>query len=126
MILKLSLRISIVCYLTHFYFQAAFSKWESLCEESDFRRREADNTRRFWENAGRLVDTVRIPVRRLVRESRAHPIQVVNSGRFSSHWIVLFSDVLVHVAGSVHTVHPLSTLWVEPVPDEDNDQVCCF
>lgn len=102
--------------------QAAFSKWESLCEESDYRRREADNTRRFWENAGRLVDAVRIPVRRLVRESRAHPIQVVNSGRFSSHWIVLFSDVLVHVAGSVHTLHPLSTLWVEPVPDEENDQ----
>lgn len=102
--------------------QWAFSKWEALCEESEKRRREADFTRRFWENAGRLVDSIRIPVRRLVRESRAHPIQVANSGRFSSHWIVLFSDILVHVAGSVHTVHPLCTIWVESIPDEENDQ----
>ncbi|KAK3916569.1 Alsin [Frankliniella fusca] len=102
--------------------QWAFNKWEALCEESEQRRREADFTRRFWENAGRLVDSIRTPMRRLVRESRAHPIQVANSGRFSSHWIVLFSDILVHVAGSVHTVHPLSTIWVESIPDEDNDQ----
>lgn len=102
--------------------QMAFNKWESLCEESDHRRREAECTRRFWENAGRLVDTIRNPERRLVRESRAHPLQVVNSGRFSSHWIVLFSDILVHVAGSMHTVHPLSTLWVEAIPEENNDQ----
>lgn len=69
------------------------------------------------------MDSIRIPTRRLLRESRTHPIQVVNSGRFSSHWIILFNDILVHVHGSGHTVHPLSTLWVETVTDEENDQV---
>ncbi|XP_046991299.1 alsin [Schistocerca americana] len=100
--------------------QDALIKWDQLWEEQERRRREADTTRRFWESAGRLIELLRTPERRLIRESRSHPIMVHNSGRFSSHWIILLSDVLVHVSGSSQSIHPLATLWVEPLQDTDS------
>ncbi|XP_063216090.1 alsin isoform X2 [Bacillus rossius redtenbacheri] len=100
----------------------ALARWGQLWDEQESRRREADTTRRFWESAGRVVELLRAPRRRLVRESRSHPIYMLNSGRFSSHWFILLSDILVHVTGGSHTVHPLDTIWVEPLQDTDTLQ----
>lgn len=71
-----------------------------------------------------VVDTLRTPVRRLIRESRSHPIGLVNSGRFSSHWFIILTDVLVHVSGSSsHVTYPLATIWVEPMQESENVQI---
>nr|CAD7444435.1 unnamed protein product [Timema bartmani] len=98
------------------------ARWEQLWEEQDRRRREADATRQFWESAGKLTELLRSPERRLVRESRSHPIFVSNSGRFSSHWFVLLTDILIHVTGGSQVVHPVQTIWVEPLQDTDTLQ----
>ncbi|PSN52558.1 hypothetical protein C0J52_08953 [Blattella germanica] len=100
----------------------ALTKWEQLCEEQEQRICEADATRKFWESSGRVVELLRSPERRLIRESRSHPLSVINSGRFSSHWFLLFTDVLVHMIGGNHTVHQLPTLWVDVVQDTDSMQ----
>lgn len=79
-------------------------------------------TRRFTVD---FTDALRTPERRLIRESRSHPINLVNSGRFSSHWFIILTDVLVHVGYSGHVVYPLDTIWVEPLQDTET-QVSYF
>lgn len=67
------------------------------------------------------LDALRTPERRLIRESRSHPINLMNSGRFSSHWFIVLTDALVHVSGySGHTTYPLATIWVESIQESDN------
>lgn len=102
--------------------QEALGKWEQICDEQERRQKEAETTKQFWESSGKLVELLRSPDRRLIRESRTHPIAVLNSGRFSTHWFVLLTDILIHVNGTSHTVHPLPTLWVEPLQDTDTLQ----
>lgn len=87
--------------------------------------RTADLTKAFWDScSAKLTDTLRTPVRRLIRESRSHPIGLVNSGRFSSHWFIILTDVLVHVSGSSsHVTYPLATIWVEPMQESENVQI---
>ncbi|XP_046736020.1 alsin isoform X3 [Diprion similis] len=102
--------------------QEALGKWEQICDEQERRLKEAETTKQFWESSGKLVELLRSPDRRLIRESRSHPISVLNCGRFSTHWFVLLTDILIHVNGTSHTVHPLPTLWVEPLQDTDTVQ----
>ncbi|KAG7208800.1 hypothetical protein KM043_014993 [Ampulex compressa] len=99
--------------------QEALIKWEQICDEQEKRQKEAEATKLFWENSGKLGELLRSPDRRLIRESRTHPIAILNSGRFSTHWFVLLTDIFIHVTGTSHTVHPLPTLWVEPLPDSE-------
>lgn len=81
----------------------------------------ADITRSFWDSCSiKLAEQLRTPERRLIRESRSHPITLLHSGRFSSHWFIILTDVLVHVSGySGHVAYPLQTIWVEPLQDFD-------
>lgn len=102
----------------------ALVKWDQLWDEQKQKRNEADTTRHFWESSGRIVELLRSPERRLIRESRSHSLSVVNSGRFSSHWFVLFTDVFVHVSGGTQNIHPLTTVWVDVIQDTDTVQVC--
>lgn len=95
---------------------------DSLIEEQEKKRKEADVTKLFWETIGKGLEQYRTPERRLVRESKSRQLNLVNPGRFSSHWFVLFNDLFVHVSGSTPNVHPLQTLWVEPVPNTDSLQ----
>lgn len=102
----------------------ALIKWDQMWDEQEQKRNEADTTRLFWESSGRIVELLRSPERRLIRESRSHSLSVLNSGRFSSHWFVLFTDVLVHVSGGNQNIHPLTTVWVDVIQDTDTIQVC--
>ncbi|XP_020289655.1 alsin-like, partial [Pseudomyrmex gracilis] len=102
--------------------QEALIKWEQVHDEQERRQKEAEVTKSFWENSGKLGESLRSPNRRLVRESKAYPLSIYNSGRFSSHWFVLLTDIFIHVTGTTHTVHSLRTLWVEPLPDSENIQ----
>ena len=104
--------------------QDALVKWDQLWDEQKQKKNEADITRLFWEKSARLVELLRSPERRLIRESRSYSLSVVNSGRFSSHWFVLFTDVFVHVSGGTQNVHPLTTVWVDIIQDTDTVQVC--
>ncbi|XP_029056491.2 alsin [Osmia bicornis bicornis] len=102
--------------------QEALMKWEQICDEQEKRQKEAEATKIFWENSGKLGELLRSPDRRLIRESRTHPLSILNCGRFSTHWFVLLTDIFIHVTGSSHTVHPLQTIWVEPLPDSETVQ----
>ncbi|XP_053978355.1 alsin [Hylaeus volcanicus] len=102
--------------------QEALIKWEQICEIQEKRQKEAETTKLFWESSGKLGELLRSPNRRLIRESRTHPISILNSGRFSTHWFVLLTDIFIHVTGTSHIVHPLQTLWVEILPDSETAQ----
>jgi amyotrophic lateral sclerosis 2 protein len=95
-----------------------------MWDEQEQKRNEADTTRLFWESSGHIVELLRSPERRLIRESRSHSLSVLNSGRFSSHWFVLFTDIFVHVSGGSQNIHPLTTVWVDVIQDTDTIQVC--
>lgn len=106
--------------------QEALIKWEQVHDEQEKRQKEADATKLFWESSGKLGELLRSPNRRLIKESKMYPLSILNSGIFSSHWFVLLTDIFIHVTGTTHTVHPLQTLWVEPLPDSENIQVLIY
>ena len=103
-----------------FYRQAA-RKCQEASSALELECQSADITRSFWDSCSiKLADALRTPERRLIRESRSHPITLLHSGRFSSHWFIILTDVLVHVSGySGHVAYPLQTIWVEPLQDLD-------
>lgn len=98
------------------------SSLDSLIEEQEKNRKEAELTKLFWETIGKSLDQYRTPERRLIRESKSRQLNLVNPGRFSSHWFVLFNDLFIHVSGSNPQVHPLQTMWVEPVSNTESLQ----
>lgn len=97
-------------------------RWEVFSEAQEAARKQAEATRIFWESSGRLVETLRTPQRRLLRDSKTHALTLHNASRFSNHWLILLSDAFVHISGATQTVHSLDTLWVEPMQDTDNLQ----
>ncbi|XP_063974137.1 alsin isoform X2 [Diachasmimorpha longicaudata] len=99
--------------------QEALMKWERIIDDQERRIKEAEMTRVFWESSGKLVDLLRSPERRLIRESRSHPIFLSNSSRFSSHWFILLTDIFIHASGASYTAHALQTLWVETLADSE-------
>ncbi|KAF5273636.1 hypothetical protein FQR65_LT04636 [Abscondita terminalis] len=106
--------------------QEMYSKWNSVIEEQEQNQIEAERTKEFWLNSGKAIEQFRKSKRSLIRESHKHPIHLLNAGRFSSHWFILLSDILVHVNGSTPHVHNLITVWVEP-PTENSynqNQIC--
>nr|XP_032529484.1 alsin [Danaus plexippus plexippus] len=98
------------------------SSFDGLIEEQEKKRKEAEGTKLFWETLGKSLDQYRTPERRLIRDSKSRPLNLVNPGRFSSHWFILFNDLFVHVNGSTANIHPLETLWIEAVPNTDSLQ----
>lgn len=98
----------------------AISTLDALIDEQEKKRKEADVTKLFWETIGKTLEQYRTPERRLIRESKSRQLNLVNPGRFSSHWFILFNDLFIHVNGSTPYVHYLETLWVEPVSNTDS------
>lgn len=96
------------------------SSLDTLIDEQEKKRKEADVTKLFWETIGKTLEQYRTPERRLIRESKSRQLNLVNPGRFSSHWFILFNDLFIHVSGSTPNVHPLETMWVEPIPNADS------
>lgn len=106
--------------------QEAMNKWEQLCVEQIKQKTQAELTIAFWEKSAKVVESLKTPERRLIRDSQSHPIYLQNSSIFTSHSFILLSDAFVHVCGSSYTLHPLSTLWVELLSDSNNLQVHGF
>lgn len=103
--------------------QEVLSKWDLISKEQTKRLQNAKSTKIFWEERGKLVEQFKTAERRMIRESRSHPISLHNSSRFSSHWFILLNDVFIHVNGTNYTAHLLPLLWVELIPDSDSLKV---
>ncbi|EFA04485.1 alsin isoform X1 [Tribolium castaneum] len=97
-------------------------KWSDFVDEQLHKKQQAEQTRAFWLNSGKVVDQLKSPDRRLIRDSHKYPIHLQNASRFSSHWFVLFSDLFVHMNGSTAHLHNLTTIWIEPQQDETSQQ----
>ncbi|KAM9710020.1 alsin-like isoform 2-T2 [Menidia menidia] len=83
------------------------------------KKKEAETTLLFWKaHSGKTTEILRLPRRRVVCESSNRSVTLQNAGRFSNHWFILFSDVLVHMQFSTHHVYPLSCLWVTPLTED--------
>ncbi|XP_041374852.1 alsin-like isoform X2 [Gigantopelta aegis] len=94
--------------------------WESLKMMSANELALADRTSAFWEiTTPKLADMLRVPHRRLLRDSKTNHLVFPTSGRFSSSCLfLLFNDVFVQSQTSSVQVFPLETLWVE-MPESD-------
>ncbi|XP_066543467.1 alsin isoform X2 [Amia ocellicauda] len=101
--------------------QDGSSKYEALAIHLKRKMKEAEYTFHFWKTfPGKMTDSLRKPSRRLVCESSNKALTLQNAGRFSVNWFILFNDALVHAQFSTHHVFPLSTLWVEPISEEQS------
>ncbi|XP_029300670.1 alsin isoform X2 [Cottoperca gobio] len=101
--------------------QDGCSKFEALVLQLKRKRKDADYTFHFWKSfPGKMTDSLRKPQRRLICESSNKALTLQNAGRFSVNWFIVFNDALVHAQFSTHHVFPLSTLWVEPIPEENS------
>ncbi|KAF7216143.1 alsin isoform X1 [Nothobranchius furzeri] len=105
------------------------SQFETLSSFLLRKQKEAESTFVFWKTqSGKANEALQIPQRRVVCESSNRSLVLQNSGRFSSHWFILFNDVLVHMQGAIpsqsflstHRVFPLTCLWVKPVTDDSS------
>lgn len=105
-------------YLDNDNLRELFHIWSEFIEEQNRKYKEAEETRQFWLSHGKLLESLKTPNRRWIRDSFKHPIYLRHSSRFSSHNFILLSDTFVHICNSSLTVHNLKTLWVEPIPDE--------
>ncbi|XP_029696280.1 alsin isoform X2 [Takifugu rubripes] len=111
--------------------QDSSSKFEALAVQLKRRRKEVEYTFHFWKSfPGKMTDSLKTPHRRLICESSNKALTLQNAGRFSVNWFILFNDALVHAQGvvpsknlfSTHHVFPLTTLWVESIPEENTGQ----
>ncbi|CAE1150413.1 ALS2 [Acanthosepion pharaonis] len=97
--------------------------WDSLKLASNEEHKQADITRLFWEaSTQRLVESLRTPERRLLRDTKQHPLTQASAGRFSVHNFLLFNDIFVHVHGSSITIFPLETVWVDTSTEIEQTQ----
>lgn len=93
--------------------------WEKLINEKNIAIEASEKTIEFWNTIGKnLVTTFQMPERRILLDSRNISLKTVNSGRFSSNWFILFSDMLCYHSGTVQ-IYPLRTLWIESIADSD-------
>lgn len=97
------------------------SKFEHVKKLQEKKLKDAENTRDFWEGSGKIVEQFRSPERRIVRDSRNHPLTLHNAGRFSSHWFILFTDIFIHINNTSYTAHPIGLMWTDLV--QDGEQV---
>nr|KAG5713439.1 hypothetical protein BaRGS_024987 [Batillaria attramentaria] len=78
--------------------QKAAVSWDSLKLTVTSDHKLADTTRAFWDGANpRLADALRIPSRRVMRDSKTLPLMMPAAGRFSTHLFILFNDMFVHL-----------------------------
>lgn len=94
------------------------NKWMAFKEQQEEALANAERTKQFWLDSGKIIDFLKSPDIRLIRESYTHPIYLSNAGRFSSHYFILLSDSFIHIYNSLPTVHPLKTIWIDPQPSD--------
>lgn len=95
------------------------TEWERFRSEKDLAIEAAEKTSRFWSAVGKNpMGKLQTADRRLVLDSKVVSLKLYPSGRFSSHWFVLFSDIFCHFSNSLNSYH-LKTVWTSPIVDQD-------
>lgn len=100
-------------YLT--FLSDRLTAWERFKSDKDVAIEQARKTCKFWESAGKSLTTrLLVDDRRLLLDSKAVPLKWPSSGRFATHWWMLFNDVFCRSSGVTAELHvyPLKTLWV--------------
>lgn len=103
-------------------FNEILTKWLNVIDEQQNKKLQAEATKLFWVNSGKSLELFKTPNRRLIRESHTNPLFLQNAGRFSSHWFILLTDILIHLNGSNPSIHQLPVIWVEPQQEENSSQ----
>lgn len=107
---------------TDYKLKDIYHKWIRTIEEQVLQMASAMLTQEFWVDSGKSIDSLKSAHRRLIRSSNSHPIYLYNASRFSSHSLVLFSDIFVHISGSTPTIYNLATIWVDHLQSEASNQ----
>ncbi|GFR66884.1 alsin, partial [Elysia marginata] len=103
--------------------QAVSLAWDELKSSLSLEHKTAEATRVFWDTVASktIVDSLRIPARRLLKESKKSPLHWPSGSRFSQRFFVLFNDIFVLVQNNTMTVLPLETVWIDPsTPEIEN------
>lgn len=95
--------------------------WEKFKIEKDLAIELATKTAQFWEGNGKgLIPKLQIAERRLILDSKEVPVKLLPSGRFSTHWLLLFNDVFCHHSNNTLQTYPLKTVWVSSITDTES------
>ncbi|GFO44565.1 alsin [Plakobranchus ocellatus] len=97
--------------------------WDEQRQSFSQEHKTAEATRVFWETQASkaMVDSMKVPARRLLRESKTHPLYRLSGSRFSHKLFVLFNDTFVLVQSSGMLQFPLETVWVDQsTPETEN------
>ncbi|XP_038072348.1 alsin-like isoform X2 [Patiria miniata] len=98
--------------------------WEALQRSIDEKKAHAEETRAFWESCpSKLAEAIKQPDRRLLRDSRTKSLTLLNAGRLSQHWFLLFADIFVHAQFTTHQAFPLALIWAEPGQQADQNTI---
>lgn len=103
-------------------FKDILNKWNVFIDEQEANLKLAEKTNNFWTTYTKMVEHLKTPERRIIRESHQYPIHLYNAGLFSSHWFILLNDAFIHMNSSTSIVHDLRTIWVEPQQDQTSGQ----
>ena len=99
----------------HVRLQKLVQSCEALRQRATVDHRLAESTASYWRTAPpRLIDTLQTPTRRVLRDSKTHPLSLSSAGRFTSPYsFVLFDEMFVYVQHATPHVFPLELVWVE-------------
>ncbi|UYV83608.1 NPEPPS [Cordylochernes scorpioides] len=104
--------------------QQMITRWRHVSESINKEVQQAELTAKFWSNSPQKIsDALLKPDRRLIRDSKTHPLSLSSPSKFPlapAHWFILFNDLLVHSHFGAFEVHSLSTIWVESLPDNNS------
>ncbi|CAH1788427.1 unnamed protein product [Owenia fusiformis] len=104
----------------HCHLTSLSKMWDGIKSQASVEHTVAESTRVFWESSPyKLVESLKVSNRRLLKESKSLPLTIPQAGRFSTHWFILFNDVFVHAQFSTNQAFPLSTVWIEPLTDTE-------
>ncbi|GAB6024905.1 agglutinin-like protein 2, variant 2 [Chamberlinius hualienensis] len=110
----------------HWELQAA-EKWDTAISWVANEKLEAERTRAFWDvYPNKVSEALKKPGRRLLRDSKVHPVGLRNSGRFATHWFILFNDILAHYQFTGLEKYDLSVIWIDPAIELDGKGINAF
>lgn len=107
---------------TYEFLKVTYERWVSFKNDVSTMLDSAEQTVSFWNNYPKnFPNTLQIPERRLVLDSKEFPLKLLQSNRFSNNWFILFNDIFCHSTGSSASLKqfPLKTIWISNIADKE-------
>lgn len=107
---------------TNALLQKALDQWHDYRREMDLMLKAANTTITFWITNQKLIpNTLQLPERRVIIDSKDQPLKLLPSSRFKTNWFILFNDLFCHSTGSSSSIkqYPLKTVWITNIIDKD-------